>query len=122
MKHLLISFLPIIMLLTACIPSEIRGKTEDDEIIVMQFYSGGSALDDLVIHKGINYFGKSQYQIGDPLGDIGFRFNNGKRVQAGCILVGTDFLGLEECKRYKIYHSSWEKVPAGAIFDRPKTY
>ena len=46
-----------------------------------------------MIIDGQNYFGKSEYQMQDPLGDIGFRLNSGERVQAECKVIGKDLSG-----------------------------
>jgi len=71
------------------------------------FYPGGDVLDDLIIIDGVNYFGKAQYQIGDPLSDMGFRFNSGKRVRAECLQTGKNILGEDECKLYEVFRSDF---------------
>lgn len=76
----------------------------------------------MVIFDGVNYFGKAQYQVDDPLGDIGFRLSSGERVQAECIEQGKDFIGQTECKTYEVYRSSWSLVPEGALFPRPSVF
>ena len=72
--------LSAVVFVSACMPSEVKGTKPDGSSITLQFYPGGSRLDDLVIIAGKNYFGKAQYQTDDPLGDIGFRLKSGERV------------------------------------------
>lgn len=108
--------------LSACFPSDIQGTTADGKDISLMFYPGGNKLDDLIIHDGQNFFGKGQYQIDDPLGDIGFRFRSGERVQAECKTVGKDIMGDDECKRYHVYRSDWPIIPEGSEFDRPEMF
>ena len=98
------------------------GGRQTGALVTMQFYPGGNVLDDLVIFQGQNHFGAAQYQIDDLLGDIGFRFNSGARVQAECVLVGPDIIGQDECKRYEVYRSSWDRIPEGTVFERPQIF
>ena len=112
----------LLVFLAGCFPSDINGRRPDGNNVKLLFYPGGNRLDDLVIFEGTNYFGKAQYQIDDPLGDIGFRLSSGERVQAECVLVGKDIIGNDECKRYVVYRSSWDVIPEGTIFDRPEMY
>ena len=88
----------------------------------MLFYPGGGNLDDLLIYQGQNYFGTAQYQIDDPLGDIGFRLNSGERIQAECNVIGENIIGEGECKRYEVYRSSWETIPEGTVVDTPEMF
>ena len=114
------SFLAI--LLSGCFPAEVslRGaKTEDATIL---FYPGGNRLDDLLIVDGVNHFGKAQYQMDDPLADVGFRFNSGERVQAECVKIGEDIIGQPECKRYEVYRSSFDAIPVGTNAARPEMF
>jgi len=88
----------------------------------MLFYPGGRNIDDLLIYQGQNYFGTAQYQIDDPLGDIGFRLNSGECIQAECNVIGDNIIGEDECKRYEIYRSSWETIPEGTVVDTPEMF
>lgn len=81
------------------------------------FYPGGSKLDDLVIMDGSNYFGHAIYQYDDRLGDVGFRFEDGRRVQAECTRSGKDFIGKDECQEYTVYRSSFDAIPLGTRID-----
>ena len=110
------------LMLAGCMPAEIRCTLPSGGTVTMQFYPGSHVLDDLVILEGKNYFGTAQYQFDDPLGDLGFRLSSGERVRAECTLVGLDIIGQDECKRYEVYRSSWEQVPAGTIFERPEVF
>tara|TARA_R110002020_G_scaffold36894_33_gene111018 strand:- start:3336 stop:3650 length:315 start_codon:yes stop_codon:yes gene_type:complete len=103
-------------------PALIQGRTPTGDAITLSFYPGGQTLPDLVIFDGVNHFGKAMYQIDDPLGDIGFRFEDGTRVQAECTRVGKDILGDDECSEYTVYRSSFEAVPEGSIFNRPELF
>ncbi|MBC6442178.1 MAG: hypothetical protein GDA53_03470 [Rhodobacteraceae bacterium] len=107
---------------TGCFPADITGRTPSGQEITLLFYPGGDNLDDLVIFDGQNYFGTAQYQIDDPLADIGFRFNSGERIQAECIVSGKDILGMDECRRYEVYRSSWDIIPEGTLFYRPEIF
>lgn len=108
--------------LSGCISSEVIGKKPDGSPVHVLFYTGGSKLDDLVIIDNVNYFGKAEYQTDNPLGDIGFKLSSGERVQAECSFVGKDIIGNEECKKYKVYRSSWPIIPEGSEFDRPEMF
>ena len=99
--------------ISACVPTEFNIDTGHKTLQVM-FYPGGDVLDDLIIIDGVNYFGKAQYQIGDPLSDMGFRFNSGKRVRAECMQNGKNILGEDECKLYEVYRSDFELIPKGS--------
>jgi len=124
MGHTFSRLLFIVLLggmLVGCMPSKIQVHTPKERLSVM-FYPGGSVLDDLIIIRGVNYFGKSQYQIDDPVADIGFRFNNGERVQAECSSVGKDMLGDDECKIYTVYRSSFALIPVGSTLPRPQVF
>lgn len=81
------------LLLSACVPTAIEAHLSSGSTLKISFYRGGSALDDLMIIDGQNYFGKSEYQMQDPLGDIGFRLNSGERVEAECKVIGKDLSG-----------------------------
>lgn len=106
-------------LLTGCIPTEIEGIKPGGEKIVAQFYPGGNALDDLLIFKSVNYFGKAQYQMDDPVGDIGFRFKSGERFQAECTLVGKNVIGDKDCKRYMVSRSTFPLIPEKTVLLKP---
>ncbi|MDU8927011.1 hypothetical protein RXV86_06415 [Alisedimentitalea sp. MJ-SS2] len=84
----------------------------------MLFYPGGNTIDDLLIVDGVNHFGKAQYQIDDPLGDIGFKFSTGERIQAECVREGKNIIGDPECQRYEVYRSSFDPID-GTQADRP---
>lgn len=124
MKYKFLMIIPVgtLMLLSACMPAEIKGEKPNGDQVTLSFYPGGTSLDDLVIIDGKNHFGKAQYQMDDPIGDIGFRFNTGERVQAECVLVGKDIIGQDECKQYEVYRSNWAQIPSGTKFARPSLY
>ncbi len=111
--------LVLLILISGCMPSEIEAQLPAGGTLKLAYYPGGSALDDLLIIEGTNYFGKAQYQFDDPLGDIGFRFNDGQRVQAECTNVGKNIIGDDECKIYTVYRSSFPLLPEGTILPRP---
>lgn len=111
-----------IALLSGCNSAPVSGVGPDGEEISLSFYSGGSSLPDLVIFDGQNYFGKAMYQFDDPLGDIGFRFEDGKRAQAECTKIGPNSIGKDECKEYTVYRSSFVPIPEGSRFERPKMF
>lgn len=111
----------LVPLLSGCFPTEFS-IAANDKILNVMFYPGKDILDDLLIIDGVNYFGKAQYQIDDPLGDIGFRFNDGDRVRAECFQTGKDILGDEECKLYEVYRSDFELIPEGIKIPRPQIF
>ena len=107
--------------LSACMPTELEidnGKN----MLTVKFYPGGDIIDDLLIINGVNYFGKAQYQFDDSLADIGFRFNDGKRVRAECIQVGKDFIGEDECKLYEVFRSDFELLPEQTKIPQPDIF
>jgi hypothetical protein len=108
-----------VFLLSGCIPSEITGQKPNGEKVSVLFYPGGTALDDLIIIAGKNYFGKAQYQINDPLGDVGFRLKSGERVQAECAQQGKNIIGQPDCKKYTIYRSSFALLPEKTVMLKP---
>lgn len=110
------------VILSACMSASIKGRSPSGEPIEFMFYTGGSALDDLIIFDGTNYFGKAAYQMDDPLGDIGFRFKDGRRVQAECSVSGKDMIGQPECKEYKVYRSNFEGIVEDSTFFRPSIF
>ncbi len=107
--------------LSACMPTNFKIDNGQDTLNVM-FYPGGHTLDDLLIINGVNYFGKAQYQFDDPLGDIGFFFNDGKRVRAECAQVGKNIIGKDECNLYEVYRSNFELIPEGTRVPRPQKF
>lgn len=107
-----------VFVLSGCLPSEIVGQKPNGEKVVALFYPGGTALDDLLIITGKNYFGKAQYQMDDPLGDVGFKFKSGEKFQAECTEKGLDIIGQPECKKYTIYRSSFPLLPEKTVFLR----
>ena len=109
------------MSLSACMPTEFQIDNGQNKLNVM-FYPGGDVLDDLLVIDGTNYFGKAQYQFDDPLGDIGFRFNDGKRVRSECVQVGKDIIGKDECKLYEVYRSDFELIPENVKIPRPQLF
>lgn len=110
------------IVLAGCFPAEILLENAATVSPKILFYPGGDNIDDLLIVDGQNYFGKAQYQIDDPMGDIGFRLIDGRRVQAECIREGKDIIGEPECKRYKVYRSTFDLIPDGAEADRPDLF
>ena len=108
--------------LSGCFPAEVTLENSATRTPTILFYPGGDVLDDLLIIDGVNYFGKAQYQIDDPIGDIGFRINDGRRVQAECIRQGKDIIGEVECKRYEVYRSSFDLIPVGAQANSPSMF
>lgn len=112
----------LVFLLSGCFPAEIVLEGAQTKAATIMFYPGGNKMDDLLIVDGANHFGKAQYQIDDPLGDIGFRFNSGERVQAECVKVGENIVGDPECKRYEVYRSNFKAIPVGSSADRPEAF
>jgi len=109
--------------LSACYPAKLAIEAQGKPLPTVLFYPGGSNLDDLLIVGGVNYFGKAQYQIDDPLSDIGFRLNDGRRIQAECVKQGKEKYGDKiECKRYRVYRSSFAQIPVGAEADKPSQF
>ena len=111
-----------LLALAGCFPTDLTGTKPDGGKITLMFYPGGSKLDDLVILAGQNHFGKGQYQIDDPLADVGFRLQNGTRIQAECTLTGKDMMGDPECKEYTVYRSTFAPIPEGTRFPRPEMF
>lgn len=109
-------------LLAGCMPAQLIGIKPDRSEVRIAFYPGGSVLDDLIIIDGVNHFGTAQYQMDDPVGDIGFRTNAGERVQAECVSVRKNFMNEDECARYEVYRSSFGPVPEGTTFNRPEMF
>lgn len=112
----------MVLALAGCFPADLAGTRPDGGRISLMFYPGGSALDDLVIVEGRNFFGKGQYQMDDPLADVGFRMNDGPRIQAECSLKGKDIMDQPECKQYTVYRSDFEPIPVGTVFPRPEMF
>mgnify|MGYP001043980651 CR=1 FL=1 len=108
--------------LAGCMPAEIIGLKPDGKEVRVMFYPGGSTLDDLIIIDGVNYFGTAQYQMDDPIADVGFRLKSGERAQAECVSVREDFIGNDECARYEVYRSSFDLIPEGSTFNRPEMF
>lgn len=119
MKKVVAIAIGAVFALTGCLPSEIVGQKPNGEKVVVMYYPGGTALDDLLIIAGKNYFGKGQYQMDDPVGDVGFRFKSGERFQAECVQQGKNIIGQPECKKYSIYRSSFPLLPEKTIILRP---
>lgn len=120
MKHgIRLLLVASVLLVAGCMPALIKLKLPDGSTLEMSFYPGGQTLDDLLIINGKNYFGKAQFQMDDPEGDIGFRLNDGQRVQAECIEMGKDIIGQPECKHYQVYRSNFPLIPVGARAPRP---
>jgi hypothetical protein len=107
---------------SGCMPAEVIGQAPDGNEIRVMFYPGGTVLDDLIIIDGVNYFGSAQYQMDDPLGDVGFRLSSGPRVQAECVSTRQDFMGNDECVRYEVYRSSFDLIPEGSTFNAPSIF
>lgn len=105
--------------LSGCIPSELVGSKPGGGKVTALYYPGAPALEDLLIIGGTNYFGKAQYQMDDPVADIGFRFKSGERFQAECTLVGKNIIGDKECKRYTVVRSTFPLIPEKTVFPRP---
>lgn len=119
MKKATIGILGFTIALTGCIPSEIVGVKPGGGKVVVQYYPGGNTLDDLIIIEGKNYFGKAQYQMDDPMADIGFRLKSGERFQAECIQQGKNIIGDKECKKYSVMRSTFALVPEKTTFLKP---
>ena len=111
-----------VVALAGCFPTEITGTRQDGSRIALMFYPGGNRLKDLVIIEGRNHFGQGQYQMDDPLADVGFRFEDGTRVQAECTLQGQDIMGDPECQEYTVYRSDFPQIPEGTRFSRPEMF
>ena len=108
--------------LSGCMPVKVSINKPNGSQSEMSFYPGGNTLDDLLIIDGKNYFGKAAYQIDDPMGDIGFTFNDGKKIRSECINKGPDIIGNDECKLYEVYRSNFELVPEGSKIPRPQLF
>ena len=108
--------------LSGCFSTGITLELPDNTFKEILFYTGSDNLSDLLIVDGENYFGKAQYQIDDPLGDLGFRLETGERVQAECIKVGKDIIDEEECTIYEVYRSSFSPIPLGTRIERPSLF
>ncbi len=117
MKKLLL--VAVCVLLSGCLPSEVYVQKPNGERLKVLFYSGGSKIDDLLIIDGRNYFGKAEYQINNPTGDVGFKLKTGERVQAECSTVGKNIINEQECKAYVIYRSTFNLLPVGSNFYKP---
>lgn len=111
-----------LLVLSGCFPAEITLRGSNTASPVVLFYPGGDVIDDLLIVDGVNHFGKAQYQIDDPIGDIGFRMLDGRRIQAECIQQGKDIIGETECKEYEVYRSSFDPIPVGTTALKPSLY
>jgi hypothetical protein len=116
-----IGILPLVFV-CGCFPAEITAKKPDGGVVNALFYPGGSILKDILIIDDVNYFGKAQYQMDDPLADIGFRFENGSRIVAECTQEGKDIIGQPECKSYEVYRSDFELIPEGSTAVRPEMF
>lgn len=55
----------------ACIPTSVKLTNADGHDMLVMYNPGGTSLPDLVMINGTYYFGKAQYQLDDPLADIG---------------------------------------------------
>lgn len=122
MRKMITALLLATPFLAGCMPAELIGIKPDRSEVRIAFYPGGSILDDLIIIDGVNHFGTAQYQMDDPIGDIGFRTTEGARVQAECVSVRQNFMNEEECARYEVYRSSFAPVPEGTTFNRPEMF
>lgn len=112
----------VMLSVAGCFPTDLSGARPDGGRVELMFYPGGGMLDDLVIIEGRNFFGKGQYQVDDPLADVGFRLNGGERVRAECSTVGKDVLGQPECAEYTVYRSDFAPIPEGTRFARPQMF
>lgn len=119
MKKLLSCLIPVCFVVSGCVPSEINALKPNGEKVTAMFYPGGNSLDDLLIINGKNHFGKAQYQIDDPLADVGFRFQTGERFQAECAKRGKDIIGQPECKLYVVFRSNFPLLPEKTQIQRP---
>lgn len=108
-----LALLALCVFLSGCRPGELLVVKPNGERLKVLFYSG-SSIDDLLIIDGRNYFGKAEYQIDNPTGDIGFKLKTGERVQAECSTEGQDILKQPVCKAYTVYRSTFQIVPAGS--------
>ena len=122
MKRKFLGITICMVFVTGCMPAEVIGQKPDGNEIRVMFYPGGTVLDDLIIIEGVNYFGSAQYQMDDPIGDVGFRLTSGDRVQAECVSTREDFMGNDECVRYEVYRSSFELIPVGSNFNAPSIF
>ncbi len=115
-KFFIVGFL---VLLSGCLPSEVYVQKPNGERLKVLFYPGGTKIDDLLIIEGRNYFGKAEYQINNPTGDVGFKLKSGERVQAECSTVGKNIINEQECKAYLVYRSTFNLLPVGSSFVKP---
>ena len=109
-------------ILSGCMPVAVELVKPDDSTLSVAFYPGGNTLEDLIIINGENYFGKAMYQFDDPVGDIGFKFNDGRKVRSECISEGKDIIGQTECKMYEVYRSNFDLIPEGTKVPRPQLF
>ncbi|WP_122075593.1 hypothetical protein [Pseudophaeobacter sp. EL27] len=108
-----------LLVMQACIPTSVKLTNADGHDMLVMYYPGGTSLLDLVMINGTYYFGKAQYQLDDPLADIGFRFESGERVRAECIRVGQDIIGQDRCTLYKVFRSDFRLFPEGTLIPSP---
>ena len=109
-------------ILSGCMAAKMQVNKPDGSVLDLSYYPGGSTLEDLIIIEGVNYFGKAAYQIDDPMGDIGFTFNDGRKIRSECISKGKDIIGQDECKLYEVYRSSFDFIPEGTKIPRPQLF
>jgi hypothetical protein len=112
----------LLCILGGCMPVAVELVKPDDSKLSVAFYPGGNTLEDLIIINGENYFGKAMYQFDDPVGDIGFKFNDGRKVRSECISEGKDIIGQTECKMYEVYRSNFDLIPEGTKVPRPQLF
>lgn len=108
-----------LMFTQACIPSYTELTNANGQELVVLFYPGGEVIPDLLIINGVNHFGSAQYTFGDPLADIGFRFQTGEKVNAECVSARKDILGEDECAVFQVYRSDFDAFPVGTNIPNP---
>lgn len=117
-KVLILCALPLI---AGCMSAKLKVTRPDGKTLPVTFYTGNqlTGVDDLLVIEGKNYYGTVGYQMNDPLGDLSFRFEDGKKVQGECVEPGKNLIDQPECKLYKVYRSNFDLIPEGSTIPRP---
>ena len=112
----------IVASLSACQSNKIEATLPSGEKIAVTFYDGDNNVDDLLIVRSFNYDGKASYDMNDPLTDIAFRFNDGRKIQAECTHTKSSYGDKKRCAAYVVYRSSFKHLPEGTTFAAPDPY
>lgn len=111
----------LVLLVSACTSANIDINTPSGQAVRATFYAGNQVakVPDLLIIDGKNYFGVVGYQMQDPLGDISFRLEDGRKIQAECAKPGKNSIDKPECKSYLVYRSDFDPIPVNSTALRP---